>query len=552
MKQLSTIFILFLSVTPAFAQTALRAGDDCFKKGDYSCAISKYQEAIKTTRGGVKQSAEIKLGRAKSCAAYLKDANWAFHNRDYKAAQENYELLAEENPDDAFAKAQLEKCTEALKPETTLSTSVSNVHLSPSGDPKTIKVHTNAMTYSVISLPSWCSVERYGGYFVIAATANTSDKARRGTFKVIAKFKEVTINVSQDYVPKKPETTLSVSKTNLSFGENRAEVTIEVETNETSYTVTQLPPWCRVRSKYPGWFFLEYDENHQQHARSSWFVVTAGSKKVRVNVQQAASTKKPETTLWVSKTNLFFGENKGVVMIEVETNETSYTVAQLPPGCRVRSKYPGWFALEYDENHQQHARSSWFVVTAGSKKVRVNVRQDANTKKYRRNRCFNCPKMKNTWGLTVGYIQMEPDFGYKIEGYQFGLKAEPLFKYGFGLNTGILFEMYPNVSEKEKDYNPDFSRYNFNIPLHLEYRLNFSKWFNVFAYGGIGINAATNGSFGDFRFPATFEYGGGVRIGRIQFNVGKSEWIGDYKDISNIGKNRTPYQNLVISMSGMF
>ncbi|MDD3772334.1 MAG: hypothetical protein PHC38_06740, partial [Weeksellaceae bacterium] len=170
------------------------------------------------------------------------------------------------------------------------------------------------------------------------------------------------------------------------------------------------------------------------------------------------------------------------------------------------------------------------------------------------NNCFNCPKTKNTWGLTIGYIQMKFESNYQIEGVQVGLRVEPLFKYGFGLNTGILLEAYSNdLKTIFKSYSEtNLKYYNINIPLHLEYRLNISKWFNFFAYGGIGFNVFSDQLFENITLPATFEYGGGIRINHFQFNVGKSSYIGDFEDISNIGKNKRTYQNLAISMSYMF
>ena len=97
-----------------------------------------------------------------------------------------------------------------------------------------------------------------------------------------------------------------------------------------------------------------------------------------------------------------------------------------------------------------------------------------------------------------------------------------------------------------------FSMSSSNIPLHLEYRLNFSKWFNVFAYGGAGFNVVTNPSFDNFALPTTLEYGGGLRINRVQFNAGRSYYLGDFKNIQDFGEKLILYQNLVVSISFMF
>jgi len=147
--------------------------------------------------------------------------------------------------------------------------------------------------------------------------------------------------------------------------------------------------------------------------------------------------------------------------------------------------------------------------------------------------------------LTAGYI----DYDYS-EGVLLGLKAEPLFKYGFGLNTGINFEA---ISYKLNDIFDGFDGvYAVNIPLHLEYRFNFSKWFNLFLYGGIGLNFKTNASFDYYDLPVTLEYGTGLRIDHVQFNIGKSSYLGDFENIDYFGKSITAYQKLALSVSYMF
>ncbi len=161
-------------------------------------------------------------------------------------------------------------------------------------------------------------------------------------------------------------------------------------------------------------------------------------------------------------------------------------------------------------------------------------------------KCFNCPKTQNTWGLTLGYAQQTIDY-YSMDVIQFGLKAEPLFRYGFGLNTGINLLGY-----SKNFFESDFETYAVNIPLHFEYRLNFSKWFNAFAYGGVGFNALSNLYFDNYSFPATFEYGGGFRISHVQFNIGRSLYLGNLRNTQNFGKHTEMYQKLNLSVSYMF
>jgi tetratricopeptide (TPR) repeat protein len=257
------------------------------------------------------------------------------------------------------------------------------------------------------------------------------------------------------------------------------------------------------------------------------------------------------TTLTTSKQNISFTASGNRTIVVVKTNASGYQIQHLPSWCTV-NKHNTWFSINGSANNSTQSRSDWFKVVAGDKEVKITVNQagipitnSTATNKNKVKSCFNCPKTKDTWGLTLGYAQMD-----YLEGLQFGLKAEPLFKYGFGLNTGILLEAYTN-KELSSETN-DFTMYALNIPLHLEYRLNFSKWFNIFAYGGAGFNAIIDSLSDDYAFPVCFEYGGGLRVSHVQFNLGRSLYLGDFRDIQKFGINIKLYQNLVVSISYMF
>jgi hypothetical protein len=275
--------------------------------------------------------------------------------------------------------------------------------------------------------------------------------------------------------------------------------------------------------------------------------------------QSGAGRKKQETatTLTTSTQSISLIANGGKYIIDVKTNASDYQVYYLPTWCTVGAKYNTWFSINCNANNTTQSRSDWFEVVAGDKRVRITVKQagiaQSQTKTSHTNNstatnkdatksCFNCPKTNDTWGLTLGYAQQT--FGnYSMDGIQFGLRAEPLFKYGFGLNTGIVFGSYSSNN---------FNCFAVHIPLHLEYRLNFSKWFNIFAYGGTGFTAIANSPFDDYALPVCFEYGGGFRISHVQLNLGTSLYLGDFRYAQDFENNRKSYQNLVVSLSYMF
>jgi hypothetical protein len=180
---------------------------------------------------------------------------------------------------------------------------------------------------------------------------------------------------------------------------------------------------------------------------------------------------------------------------------------------------------------------------------------------------FNCPKTNDTWGLTLGYAgysgySQETSEDVSLSGIQFGLRVEPLFKYGFGLHTGLLLEAYLKTIDSEYDEYDEYddlddysdSGFEFavvNIPLHFEYRWNLSKWFNVFAYGGVGLNAIATSEFDDYALTATSEYGGGFRISHVQFNMGGSSHLSDLKTMEYFEGLKT-IPKVTFSISYMF
>ena len=453
------IIFLFFAVNSAFmlySQTSLQEGDRCFDTGDYSCAINYYNDAYIFASGEDKQLVEIKLTRARNCAEWIKEANQAFANRNYNLAKENYQKLLESNPKDEYAKSQWDKCENFLNPPpppaTTLSVSTQTISFAASGGSSNITVTTNAQNYNITSLPSWCTITKYSGYFVLNCSANTGNTSRNEWFKVTAGDKEVRIDISQSGMV----TNLSVSTTNLSFSASGGAQEIKVTTNAGKFDISGLPDWCSV-TKYANSFTLYCFQNTRYSARNYWFWVSAGGKDVRININQSAKA--------VTSSN----------------NNSSYNYS--------------------------------------------------NQYTYKPRKCFNCPGEHFDGGLSVGYVFQSfesNNYSVPLEGLQIGLRYEPLFNYGFGINTGIFYEHYFK-SYLDWNNNPykALNKRTLNIPLHLEYRLNFSQYFSLFFLGGGSVDLEYNYENLDNFFENGFldcllywDAGGGVRINRVQVNIG--------------------------------
>lgn len=354
--------------------------------------------------------------------------------------------------------------------------------------------------------------------------------------------------------------TLSVSKKSLSFASPGGKESIYITTDANSYSVGLLPAWCSVQ-KSDKYITITCTENTSTIDRTDIFTVSAGSKTEQISIRQSG---KQVTTLSVSKETIYFTASGGSSdQISVYSNAKNYSISSVPSWCTVQSKN-GYFVVTCRTNSSTQSRSDWFNVNAGDKIIKVYVNQEAAkspvtnvpayspvVKRDKKKSCFNCPKTKDTWGLIAGYSQLNYDSYSDLDGVHLGLRIEPLFKYGFGLNTGVVLSGY---LKDGASLNGDlqFGYYVLNVPLHLEYRLNFSKKFNLFVYGGAGFNVLTDSAFNNIVLPATLEYGCGFRVGHLQFNAGKSSYLGDFKNLGDIGKNVRSFQNLVLSVSYMF
>lgn len=175
---------------------------------------------------------------------------------------------------------------------------------------------------------------------------------------------------------------------------------------------------------------------------------------------------------------------------------------------------------------------------------------------------FNGAKDTYNVGWSIGYVRKEWRYsapghkeGVNVLGYdkytrglQFGLRIDPHLGYGCALNTGIFYEYYHDKSDDmEIDGNKchyTASEHSLYFPFHFKYSLNFSKWFQLAFYGGIGLdwglkgkiylkeNGKTIDSFKMYddeldrkSFNTSLEYGGSLRINHFQLDFTMSKGL---------------------------
>jgi len=402
---------------------------------------------------------------------------------------------------------------------------------------------------------------------------------------------------------------LSVSPQNLTFTSSGGTQSVMVRSNAAFYDVEALlPDWCSV-SKHAGQFDVICQPHTGSAARKHTLVVTAEGKKVAITINQSGVT----INLKVSPVSLDFNSYGGKQNVTVTTNASSYEISNVPPWCSVVNN-AGYFVLTCSSNPLQTPRSEKILVKAGNLTNEVRITQTArvstntgisNTQNsnypqiYARKRCFNCPKGDaRSSGLSFGYVQKQWEWDTSegvyssgiwneldsyLNGFQVGIRIEPLFKYGFGLSTGLFYTYYRSQSERLSGsyydpydtffYHMTYTENSLFIPFYLEYRFNFAENFQLFVEAGpsidYGLNAKLTASAdedsdpffteknlysnSDIGFPIkkfnlSLDFGAGIRIYGVQINVGLSNGIIDVSNNSNMRIK----QNKIITASLSF
>lgn len=291
MKQIILLFFVFILPLSAYCQVNnLEEGNQCFNQGDYICAVAKYKEVFKTATGKDKQIADIKIQRAKRCIENLKNADLAFNSKNYPKAKENYNFILDSNPNDNYVKGQLDKINIIIIESTIKTLTISKTQLSfkSSGGSENITINTNSNSYTIDLLPTWCTVQKYDSYFVVNCTNNYKSTARNDYFNVKAGDKTIRVNVAQEDVAQKTESSLSLSKISLSFTNEGGDENITVITNVNDFSVIFLPTWCTVK-KFKDYITVSCLSNNGIQSRSDWFKVIAENKDIKVSIIQSGA-----------------------------------------------------------------------------------------------------------------------------------------------------------------------------------------------------------------------------------------------------------------------
>lgn len=299
---LLSILLLFPLITFAQNSSLLKDAQDLFTAGDYYAALTKYQEAVKKLSGRDRNIAQIQLGMAKTCVEALSKAKTAESTKNYDAAIAEYQKVLDANPNDTRVKGLQEAVRKSRRDANpTLSVSKNSLSFSSSGGTQSITVNCSMNWTLVDQTSSICSVSRSGEIINVTCSSNYGTGTRNTSFlvKTVNGAKEQRISISQtgrastsssSYSRYTTASRLEVRPASISLSNLGGTAIINVSTDANDYSISLLPSWAKVKSKYGTWFSLAYTENTGYYPRSDWFNVTAGSKTVKVTITQSGNS----------------------------------------------------------------------------------------------------------------------------------------------------------------------------------------------------------------------------------------------------------------------
>lgn len=434
-----------------------------------------------------------------------------------------------------------------------LSVSSDELKFDSYGGTKTITVTSNSTWQIGKNVASWAHLTKNGNQLTIKVDCNTNASSRTDWLSIRMGSKEKRINVSQTG----SSLNFSVSSENLNFGSSGGNQTIVVTTNGNWEIGTNTASWAHLTTS-GNQIYVKVDQYSGTAYRSDSFSVKVGNQEKRIHILQEGI----RPTLSVSSDKLNFSSDGGLQTIFVNSNmEWSLS---LGTALWVHlSKDGNKLSVRVNRNKNKTSRAYYFILKSGDKKVVVHIYQNA---KYYKS--FNHKVDNYIGGISAGYIKKQWEYSMDgkmretmgvfgddkyLQGIQAGIRIDPQFGAGFGINTGLFYEYCwadgKKYQNRKRGSEFSYKEHGLYLPLHLKFTMNFSKYFQMSVYGGAGINYVMSGKLnvddgrysyeknvfqeensGWTRVNTMVEYGASLRIKAVQFDLTLSRGLTDWPE----------------------
>ena len=247
------------------------------------------------------------------------------------------------------------------------------------GGSKTFTV-TSTESWQIETQPaSWGRLSRNGNMLTLTVDANTKTTPRGDYFSIRSGNKTIRVDISQSERPFQ----FAISSESAKFAAKGGSEIFTVTSTDSWQIGRQPSSWgCLTRSGNT--LILTVNPNNKTTQRTDYFTIISGNKQIRVNVKQDGLFLLVNGSS--SNVTLNFDNYGNQKELDVLSNADDFNLYGKPYWCYVKEKTSTGIKLRCYANNSSYHRYDWMWVQTGENKVRINISQEPNPKKYKRRR----------------------------------------------------------------------------------------------------------------------------------------------------------------------
>lgn len=270
--------------------------------------------------------------------------------------------------------------------------------------------------------------------------SSSSEKGNANKSKVVATIPPKKLKQSVRSTSKKSY--FSISSQYVSFGADGGNRTFTVLSSAAWKISVNTENWGHL-SRSGNTLYLRIDANNSSSSRADYFIISSGSKSIRVDISQGKGN-----SLTVSSEFLSFASSGGSQTITVNSSSpwkigiSTYSWGHLTTAGNS-------VTVSLDANVSAESRTDYFTVVSGNKSLKINIRQEGkNYKMYGTSRSF----IDNATGLTYLTKNLKEtnscQHGAITERIGIYIKGDYGYCYTAGMNTNFI-EKIKELNQKE-------------------------------------------------------------------------------------------------------
>lgn len=234
----------------------------------------------------------------------------------------------------------------------------------------------------------------------------------------------------------------SISSQYVSFGADGGNRTFTVLSSAAWKISVNTENWGHL-SRSGNTLYLRIDANNSSSSRADYFIISSGSKSIRVDISQGKGN-----SLTVSSEFLSFASSGGSQTITVNSSSpwkigiSTYSWGHLTTAGNS-------VTVSLDANVSAESRTDYFTVVSGNKSLKINIRQEGkNYKMYGTSRSF----IDNATGLTYLTKNLKEtnscQHGAITERIGIYIRSDYGYCYTAGMNTNFI-EKIKELNQRE-------------------------------------------------------------------------------------------------------